>query len=137
MRFREWSKLNEAGHIILDDPVEITVLLRGEPVTFHDVTMIDPRFEFNNVPKPPESPNKNMKKFVGEIDFSLPLANGWLFSRRSSPFSGSGEVVSKPLGYSVPDRNWADHAQIIGPDGTDMVRQMLGGDHAHAAAYGS
>lgn len=126
MRFREFVQLTEAGHFKFTAPKTITVMLDGEPVTFKDVAMIDPRFEFHNLPP---SEGSAMKKFVGESPFSLPLVSpqghqsGWLVSdERSSMFSGRGHWSDKPFGrYEDIPLNWAEKAQIMDDGYGDLV----------------
>lgn len=118
MRFKQW--LNESGHILMNNISNITVLYHGKPLTLHGVDMIDPRFEFSNYPP---APGSNAKKFLGEIDFSLPLIgpNGnitmYICSQRRSIMSGNGFISIKPVGYVVKDLHWAEKAQFVGSDG--------------------
>jgi hypothetical protein len=128
MRFKEWL-LNEAGHFSFDDPATITISLRGQRVTLHDVTMIDPRFEFHQIPPAPGTENTNkLGKFVGDVDFALPLADGkWVNSQRMGGLAGKGSVGPKPVGYQIPDRDWAEKALIMGPDYEDLVGPLLAG----------
>lgn len=131
MRFRDFVQLTEAGHFMFSNPKTITVMLDGKPVTFKDVDMIDPRFEFHNLPP---SEGSKMKKFVGESPFSLPLVSpqghqsGWLVSdERSSMMSGRGHWSDKPFGrYEDVPLNWAEKALIIDASGRDMVAAHRG-----------
>lgn len=120
MRFKLWFKLYESGHIMMNSPSTITVLYHNKPVSVPMVDMIDPRFEFSNYPSPEK---QSGKKFLGEIDFSLPLVNdkgiqqGYLNSQRKATMTGNGSISINPNGYKIPDINWANKAEFIGSDG--------------------
>lgn len=120
--------ITEAGHCRFEDPKRITVLLDGEPVTFDDVAMIDPRFEFHNLP-PGEG--SKAQKFLGESPYSLPLVNpkgqqsGWIVSaERWSMMSGLAHWSDKPQGrYEDVPLNWADKALIMNSNMDELVSQ--------------
>jgi hypothetical protein len=127
MRFKDWYMLSEAGHTIFQGgPQNIIVMFQGKPTPFQNVKMIDPRFELASVPKPPSSPNKKSAKFLGEIDFALPLVGPqgnvtqWINSKRDNMLYGTGTRSFEPAGVQIP-LNWANHAQIIDASGRDMA----------------
>jgi hypothetical protein len=132
-------RLDELGQMRFNDPMTITVLLHGKPTTFSNVMMIDPRFEFANYPKPEWSKSK-LAKFMGEEDFSLPLVGQmgnitqWLVSNRDSIMTGTGHKSMKPEGHPINDFDWSK-AMIMNSDGSDMISQLMGGDHAWSAAH--
>lgn len=119
MRFKDWFLLNEAGHTtIRGGPRNISVLFQGKPTVFQNVTAIDPRFEFQNLPKTEKS---RANKFMGEDTYSLPLVGargnviGWIVSHRMKNmevFSGVAMFSDRPEGIRCPE-NWADYAILI------------------------
>lgn len=126
MKFRTFITITESGHIRLKSPKLITVILDGEPVNFENVVGIDPRFEFMNLPP---SPGSNLKKFLGESPFSLPLVtpegkqSGWIVSDpRKSMMFGGGQWSASPSGrYEDIPLNWADKALITDQTGFDLI----------------
>ena len=100
----------EAGHLNLGlGGVSIPVLFQGQEVVLDDIGYIDPRFEHMNMP--PENPR--LKKFLGESDFSLPLADGtWIASQRDSMMAGDGFVQPEPHGVIAPN-DWANYADFL------------------------
>jgi hypothetical protein len=121
MKFKDWMLLNEVGHIVFDNATNFTVMRQGKLVPVSGVAMIDPKFELSNIPLPPGSPSK-APKFMGEVDFSLPVfgpggRKQYLYSKRMATMSGSGNISGTPIGYEVPDPNWADKAEFIDRNG--------------------
>lgn len=121
MNFKEWL-MQEAGHLVMHGPPQsIMVMLHGQPSLFHDVSMIDPRFELNDIPHP-----RGQSKFLGDSEYSLPLVKptgqvyGYIVSKRGSMMSGVGFMNPRPQGVVAPI-NWADHAIIINSHGQDLV----------------
>lgn len=132
MGFKYWL-FNEAGHFTMAQPSDLTVLYHGHPVIVRGVTLVDPRFEFMNVPMPkfePEDPRRKMtygKKFLGQFTFSLPVVdpdgkriNRWIVvPRKEGIMFGSttkAYIASKPEGIQAP-LDWADHADIMDDNG--------------------
>jgi hypothetical protein len=121
MRFREFV-LMEMGHATTNaSPQDFWAIHNGKPIHFYDVMGLDPRFELQDIPKPPTLKD-NSPKFVGQTDYSLPVVDangkpaGYLVSRRNPTFpmiSGSLEFSKSPIGVVCPD-NWADFASIDG-----------------------
>ena len=118
MRFRQFI---ESGHVNLLEPRSISVVYHGETVALEGIVYIDPRFEFMNVP----SLNPRSNKFLGESDYSLPLADGsWIVSQRDNMMSGKGHFANEPIGVEAP-QNWADYALFIGRDGSLVKPEVV------------
>jgi hypothetical protein len=110
MRFKDFV---ESGHLNMRSIGSIQVLYRGQVVVLDDVAYIDPRLETMDLPPI----NPRLKKFLGETDFSLPLADGsWIVSKRRGMMSGDGFVSSVPIGFEVPS-DWADYALFMDREG--------------------
>lgn len=131
MRFKEWVRFHESGHIIFDKPQTITVMSHGKPTPLQGVTMIDPRFEYHNIPPPPESKSRS-PKFLGDVDFSLPLVGPqgnvtmYIVSHRHGMMTGDGATSMRPEGFVVPDIHWADKAEFVGADGNTIDMDGMG-----------
>lgn len=126
MNFREWFQLDEAGHTtIRGGSMSFLAKLGNKIRFFKDITFIDPRFEFQNVPKPEGSISK-AKKFLGEDTFSLPILDvrgqiqGYLVSQRLSMMSGTATFSKTPQGVVAP-LDWANHALVIDASGQDLA----------------
>lgn len=122
MKFKEWF-LAEAGHLRIQGPaksgVSFIALFKGKPTLFRSILWIDPQFERQSVPPPP---NYRAPKFLGDRTFSLPLVDrrgsiaAFIVSQRENMVNGTGTIRKQPEGLEVPN-NWADHAIIIRADG--------------------
>lgn len=131
--------MNEAGHtVIKNGPYNLVIMRHHQPKLFRDVQMIDPRFEFMNVPMPTKKdpvtgenvPIAKGNKFLGNATFSLPLVSiqgypaGFLVCKRSSMFQGTGYWSDKPVGVVAPS-NWGDYAQIMDRNGNDLTQTTV------------
>jgi len=145
MRFKEWLQ-NEAGHFMLANPANIWVLYHGRPAMLQGVTMVDPRFEFMNVPNPTfdlDDPRARMaqgRKFLGQFTFSLPVVDPegkriirWIVvPRENGTMLGGGQkahIAASPEGVKAP-LDWADHADIM--DDSGAIPATYGGNVADA-----
>lgn len=125
MKFKEFI-LFEAGHtFVMGQPLNITVMSHGKPAMMNGVTMVDPRFELCNIPHPEKTWSKG-PKFMGEVDFSLPVIGrdgkpAWFNSQRASPFEGIGSITRRPQGYPIQNYDWGN-AHVSGSDGKEVKR---------------
>lgn len=130
MQFKEWL-MNEAGHFMMSHPTDLWVIYHGKPTMRKGVTMVDPRFEFMDVPLPALAQDSKFlissKKFLGQYTFSLPVIDPsgkkvvrWIVvPRKENQMLGGGDkafVSSQPEGVEAP-LDWANHADIMDDSG--------------------
>lgn len=101
-------------------------LTHGRPQLYSNVYAVDPRMEFQEVPKPQgHAPKSPSPYFLGDITFSLPVQdehgrNMWLVGARDAnlgSFLGQGYLSPQPEGVVVNKPNWADKAIIMTEEG--------------------
>ena len=144
MNFKEWL-IKESGHFRMRQPTNINVLYHGRSAMLKNVQMVDPRFEFMDIPQPkfekddPRSKMVQGRKFMGQFTFSLPLVDPdgqrvirWIVVPRKGPqdmLGGSSPayIASEPEGVRAP-LDWADHANIM--DDETLIKPTYGGNVA-------